>query len=338
MLEKATIPDEDIIACLQGQFSLPVSRLNFLPIGADYNTFVYQAFTGNADSYFVKLRRGDFDTMSVIVPRILQEQGISQIIAPLTTETKQLFATINGFTIIVYPYIAGRNGYETELTDEHWRVFGKTLKQIHTAEFPPEIVAPLKPETFTSRWRDAVKAYQQTFQQTTFADSIVIELAHLMNQHQAIIGELVHRAEALATKLSAQTEGWVMCHADIHAGNILIDEHDKLYIVDWDTLIFAPKERDLMYAGGGQFRKTRTPNEEETLFYVGYGEVAVNPQGIAYYRYERIVQDIFEYCKHILATTESHDSRAQSLRYLRSQFQPNDVIDIAFQQDRNTRW
>ncbi len=31
----------------------------------------------------------------------------------------------------------------------------------------------------------------------------------------------------------------------------MIDKEEALYIVDWDTLIFAPKERELMFIGAG---------------------------------------------------------------------------------------
>ena len=45
-----------------------------------------------------------------------------------------------------------------------------------------------------------------------------------------------------------------MCHKDIHGGNILIRTDGQppvLYILDWDDPILAPKERDLMFIGGG---------------------------------------------------------------------------------------
>jgi spectinomycin phosphotransferase len=35
------------------------------------------------------------------------------------------------------------------------------------------------------------------------------------------------------------------------AGTLIVDKENALYIVDWDTLIFAPVERDLMFIGAG---------------------------------------------------------------------------------------
>jgi len=66
---------------------------------------------------------------------------------------------------------------------------------------------------------------------------------------------------------------FILCHADIHAWNLLIDVNGRLYIVDWDTLIFAPKERDLMFVGAGLGGNGHSLQEEETLFYQGYGSI-----------------------------------------------------------------
>ncbi len=68
----------------------------------------------------------------------------------------------------------------------------------------------------------------------------------------------------------------------MHAGNVHMSISGDLYVVDWDTMIMAPKERDLMYLGGGQFMNRHTPEEEERLFYEGYDETEVDPVGIAY--------------------------------------------------------
>jgi spectinomycin phosphotransferase len=128
-----------------------------------------------------------------------------------------------------------------------------------------------------------------------------------------------------------------LCHSDIHAGNILIDASDAFYIVDWDNPILAPKERDLMYVGGGQMGAWHTPQEEETLFYRGYGRTQIDPTALAYYRYERIIADIAVYCEQIFLTNEGGRDREQSLQYLASNFVPNGVLEIAYKADQTLR-
>ena len=84
MLEKPDLQDERIAACLQDAYGLRVVQVTFLPLGADPNTAVYRAVADDGTPYFVKLRRGDFDEIAVTLPKFLSDQGIAQIIAPLT--------------------------------------------------------------------------------------------------------------------------------------------------------------------------------------------------------------------------------------------------------------
>ncbi len=70
---------------------------------------------------------------------------------------------------------------------------------------------------------------------------------------------------------------FIPCHADIHTANLLVDPQGGLHIVDWDQPILAPQERDLMFVVGGH-------SPEEAAFFQGYGEVAIDPLALAYYR------------------------------------------------------
>ncbi|OIO87771.1 MAG: phosphotransferase [Anaerolineae bacterium CG2_30_64_16] len=337
MLEKPDLQDEKIIACLQDEYGLPLVQVAFLPLGVDQDAAVYRAVAENETPYFVKLRRGIFDETSVALPRFLSDQGIVPIIAPLATRTGQLWASLDAFKVILYPFVEGRNGYEVELSDRHWREFGKTLKSIHTVEAPPALFRRIQQETYSPQWREIITRFLARVEDDAYDDPVAARLAAFLKSKSAEILDLVGRADRLAQALQARTPASVLCHSDIHAGNILIDANDAFYIVDWDNPILAPKERDLMFIGGGQGFGGHTPQEEETLFYRGYGQTEISPVALAYYRYERIIQDIAIFCEQLLLTNEGGEDREQALRYLISNFLPNGTLEIAYQSDRTLR-
>jgi spectinomycin phosphotransferase len=155
------------------------------------------------------------------------------------------------------------------------------------------------------------------------------EVLELLQARRAVILDLVERTEQLAAALKAQVPAFVVCHSDLHAGNLHITGDGTLYIVDWDNPILAPKERDLMYAGAGLCGAGRRPQEEEALFYMGYGQTVVDTAALAYYRYERIIQDIAVYCEQLLLSGEGGEDRVPSLHYLASNFLPDGTIEIA---------
>jgi spectinomycin phosphotransferase len=300
-----------------------------MPLGLDANSAVYRARADDGAFYFVKLRRGVFDELSVTLPRLLNDAGISQAIRPLATKTGRLWSLLAESTLIAYPYIDGVDGYGVDFSERHWRDFGTALKQLHTTNAPSEIIERVQRETYSPTWRDAVTQWLKHSEKSIPADPIAAQLSALLDSKRAAISELIHRTNLLGAALQSEPLEFVLCHADMHAGNLLIDTNDRLYIVDWDSPILAPKERDLMFVGGGQGFRGHSPDEEVTLFNAGYGAVEVNQAALAYYRCERIVQDIEAFCREIFMTTGDGEDRRQALVYLKANFRPGGVLEIA---------
>jgi spectinomycin phosphotransferase len=333
MLEKPDIDDEKIITCVRVAYGLPISELTFLPLGADQNTAVYRAVTEDDTPYFLKLR-WNFDDISVKVPRFLYEQGITEIIVPLATQTGQLSAPLDDFNLILYLFVEGRNGYEVAMTDQQWVKLGAAFRKLHDAVLPSTLKGSLQRETYSPQWREAVKSYLARVQTDVFDDPISAKTADLLREQRDVLLDLVARTERIVAYLQDAADEFVLCHADIHAGNVLITA-DDFYIVDWDTAILAPQERDLMYVGAGLFGNWRTPEQEVELFYAGYGEmVDVNPVALAYYRYERIIQDIAAYCDEILQSDQGDEDREQGLQYLSYNFVPNGMLEMAYRSEK----
>ena len=110
-----------------------------------------------------------------------------------------------------------------------------------------------------------------------------------------------------------------MCHTDIHGGNILITNEDQFYIVDWDIPLLAPKERDLMFIGGG-IDDIWKSKRDEAIFYEGYGKMDIDFTVMAYYRYERVIEDLAAYAEQLLSTDEGGADREEAYRRFTDNF------------------
>jgi spectinomycin phosphotransferase len=335
MLEKPAISFREVVSCLQVEYGLKDPQIVFLTLGADQNTAVYRAVTAEGFQYFVKLRRGHFNKTSVTLPGYLSKMGLRQIIAPLKTRTGKLWANLADFKIILYPFIEGQNGYQVDLSDQHWIEFGQAVKCIQSSILPDAMAAAIKQETYSPRTRETVRMILNRIDHTIYTDTVSIKLAAFLKSKRGEILELIDHAECCAHKFHTKPPINVLCHSDLHAGNILIDGNGRLYIVDWDDPIFAPKERDLMFVGGGQGFRGHTSREEEKLFYQGYGQASINEVALAYYRYERIILDIAAFCEQILSSDKIGEDQEQSFQYLTSNFLPGNTIDIANQSDKS---
>jgi spectinomycin phosphotransferase len=300
MLEK-----QILIKCLKIDYGIEAASVTLLPIGADIHAAVYRVEAVDGTPYFVKLKQGDF---SAAIIELLQRVGIQQIILPIRTVHGKATQPIEDCTLVVYPFITGHDGFSRTLTDEQWMELGKALRQVHAVAVPSSI--PIRKEIYSPKWRDAVR-------------SLYGSDAQFMQENMPAIQRLVERAELLSEKLQSEAPLCVLCHSDIHAGNVLLEENGALYIVDWDEPILAPKERDLMFIGGGVGNVWNNPHEE-ALFYQGYGKTDVDRTILAYYRNERIVEDIAVYAHELLLK-----DNPKMLRHFLDMFEPRGVVEIA---------
>ncbi|MDQ3701162.1 MAG: aminoglycoside phosphotransferase family protein [Chloroflexota bacterium] len=327
MLEKPDLPDEALAAALRTEYALRVVEIAFLPLGADWNTAVYRVVAdagGDERGYFLKLRSGAFDDTGVVVPRLLHEQGVGQVIPPIQAVSGRLWTRVDRFALVLYPFVEGDNGYTRALSEPQWRRLGEALRRIHATRLPEPIAARIPRDTFAPTWRTALRRYQERSERERFADPVAVELATLLRAERERIRELIRRTDELAATLNAATPLVTLCHGDWHPGNALLGADGSLHVVDWDTLVFAPRERDLSLIGA-----TWGGVREAELFYRGYGPIEPDRAALAYYRYHRIVEDIAVDCAELLDTSNGGASRAQMLGMLARALRPGGALDVA---------
>lgn len=330
MLTPPSLAPETIFATVRDAYGLGVRQATFLPLGADINAAVYRIEADDGASYFLKLKRGEFDEIAVTIPAFLHGLGIRQVMAPLPTTAQQLWTSGHGFRWILYPYFEGHNGYHVTLSDAQWIAFGQCLRGAHDAELSPELAQRVPREDYSPRWRDLVTAFDQHVESGMYGDSTAAALAAFWMTRRDDIRAMVARADELASALRKSSGALVLCHADMHPGNVLVGADDALAIVDWDNPIFAPKEHDLMCIGGGMGFVVEGARED-ALFYQGYGATRLDPVALAYYRYERIIADVAAYGEQIFGEQGSEEDRREGLRQLMGQFLPDEVVAVAHQ-------
>jgi spectinomycin phosphotransferase len=328
MIEKPNVTDEQIISAAQENYSIPITGVEFLPLGLDSSAWAYRV-EAEDDTYFLKLRKEIPNPAGMLIPRFLREQGIEQAMAPLSTKNGETWATMDSFYFILYPFITGERVMEVGMSDAHWAEFGSVLKRLHTTKLAPELVSQIRHETFIPKQLEFAKGLQAQVKTHIFDDPFQKELAAFWLENYGTIANILERMEVLAKRMRETNLEFVLCHADIHTGNVLLTEDDKIFIVDWDETVLAPKERDLLFVIGSIFNDT-SEGRWEQQFFQGYGETEVDALALAYYRYDWCVEDIGSFAEDVFGRENTGEAtKANSIWWFKSLFTEGNSVETA---------
>lgn len=319
-----------IPSSLQAEYGLTIQSLSFLPIGNDAHSFVYQAVANDGQSYFVKLRtRQGFNEPSVQVPFFLAERNIPHIITPLASVSQRPWVDLGDYCLTVYPFIDAQTATDAGLSDAQWTALGQTLRQIHDVTPTPQIERILSREAFIPWRREVLTQLESLINNPDLIDPAQRALQVYWHAHQPEIRLLINRSDTLAEQLRQAHMPLALCHADIHTWNVLVDTDKHMWIVDWDEVRLAPKERDLMFVMQGIGRGL-VSDHQTNCFLHGYGHTEIHPTALTYYRYAWAVQEMGAYAEDVFfAQTLSAAARQDSVAQFISIFAPGNIAEIA---------
>ncbi len=329
----ADLSDETLRACLRAHYGLAVNDLTFLPIGHDSSAWVYRARTADDGEYFLKVRTRVTNEPGLLVPRYLRDHGITRVVAPLPTGEGALWTTVAHYALILYPFVAGTTAMERGMSERQWIDYGAILAQIHATAPAADLARMMRRETFTPVGARAIEDVDQRIRAQSYDHPAAHELAPFWRSRQGDIHTLLQRADDLGRRLARKEPSFVLCHADIHTNNVMLDADGHVWIVDWDETVLAPRERDLMFVVGGIIGGLVGSRQEE-LFFQGYGETSVDPLALAYYRYARAVEDIGDYGEEVFLRPDlGPGAKRAAVEGFMSLFTPGSIVSLAFASD-----
>jgi spectinomycin phosphotransferase len=282
MREPPNISEDRLQACLLDEYNLSTMSLEFLPRGLDFKAGVFRVVSKHGVPYLLKVTSRPLYEPGFRVPRYLWDQGITSVIAPIPTKSHTLWTKLEDWTLIVYPFVDGDTSW-TGMTNEQWKVVGNIFKRIHNIRLKPESFSSLRKETFDPteyiQWIRDFESQHLLIRQGK--NEIELALRDSWAKNQSTIHTAVTYLEKLAAVLQSQTFQYVICHADLHPANLIRDDAN-VFVIDWDEVMLAPKERDFIFI--------REPQAD--AFWEGYGKPEIHWLLLSYYLWERIIQDV----------------------------------------------
>lgn len=323
MLERAPIDDSAIINVLEEQYGLVIKSLEFLPVGAA--GWSYRAEIAAQGRWFVKLRQGKVYPPAVEIPVTLRQHLKTELLLPaLPTRQGDLWAEKASFYLAVYPYLPGHNAMDVPLDNKNWQKIGAFFAGLHSAGKIPRLSDFLKVEKFNS---DCQQIAPEVLNEALYKnhEGVALVLEKFIREKAAEIARIIERTRQLGQTLREKQPEMVLCHGDPNTSNIFVTETGDLYVLDWDEVMLAPPERDLMFF------------ENEKNFWQGYdptGQVKPDRTILAYYRYEWVVQELADFGEQVFWGDLALPTKEYALQKFCRLFEPGDIVEEAYQAEK----
>lgn len=299
-MEWIPVDDQQIMSCLALEYGLRDAHLTFLPISYAGETWVFHAETARG-VFFLKLKRRLHEA-GVAVSKLLLELGIP-VITPIQAKNKQLWARLEDFSLLVFPFVEGHPIDPTTLDDSSWRTLGAIMRGVHNAPVPQALLGSLNKELFSPYGQESFSKIESTLASGIHTLSPVQrEFADLWMKSQGLVEGYFALVQEKGQEAFLSSPSWCLCHGDLQPGNILQSGPNKLLLIDWDCPVWAPPERDLMFIDA-QYR---------SRFEAGYGRIETNKHVADYLSANWLLQEILDYAERILFSAYVDDKERRS--------------------------
>ncbi len=174
-----------------------------------------------------------------------REAGLSFVVAPIRTCAGPVARLLGGYALALYPHVEGRSGdFGDSLPPAEAIELVGMLTSLHAVSGPSAAV-DVRVEAFELPGREVLEA---ALGELDVAESwpgpYGENLQRLLGRHLDDVCHLLREHDRLVATVGPQTDRLVLTHGEPHPGN-LIRTAEGLMLVDWETALLAPPERDL---------------------------------------------------------------------------------------------
>lgn len=174
----------------------------------------------------------------------LKELGRTFVVAPVPARDGEPLARVSSqFAVAVYPFVEGQSFEWAEFSSpEHRMALLDLVAATHTA--PPAARRRALADDFLVPHRDELEAACHPGGGAPGQGPFARPAARLIQQHAAPLRRLLARYDHLVGAARAQPSPRVLTHGEPHPGNTMLTPGGWV-LIDWDTALAAPPERDL---------------------------------------------------------------------------------------------
>jgi spectinomycin phosphotransferase len=336
--DRSGVLDAQVFEWLEADFDLRAVEAVLVEGGVDREATLWRVRDVTGRDLAVKWTSGG-TVASLAISRALAHAGVDGILAPLPASDGRSWSDRGGRRLVVLPWVHAPVALDAELEERHWVALGRLLAGVHAlpATATTDLPSSDRPHR---RLRDAVAALHRDLDEALDLGSppdasddpvaLVLDEAPML---QVVVDALLSGADHLhaAGVWSGNGTPHVVCHADPHLGNVLVDDEDGVWLLDWDDAVIGPREQDLLFVlDGGVLACAPVTAAQTEAFFTGYGPVEIDRHALADHRSLRALEDLVDFGLEVLAPDRHpRPTREAAYRYLRGNLAAGGVTEAA---------
>ena len=248
------LSDDAVATALWEGWMIQVDEITYAPLG--FGSHHWQAVAGSA-RWFVTVDDLEFcrldgdDTRSAVHDRLvaalstaqsLRTGGYDFVVAPVSSESRQIVEAIDDrYVLAVYPYVEGATGSFGRFDNRTDRLdVVDRLLEIHSAG--SRVLA--RTDDLSIPWRDGLIAAIREISDDWSSGPFGEPTRELLQRHAGPLQDVLVAYDQLVAVVRSRDEPVVITHGEPHSGNVIMTPEGPM-LIDWDTTLLAPPERDL---------------------------------------------------------------------------------------------
>jgi hypothetical protein len=246
----ADLADVDVMAALLAHWDWPAVTLEYVALGMGTHHWVATDALGARRFVDVDVLADASESPELALVRRRQAFESSRalyvvadlrfVVPPIgSTADEVIVALTERYAMTVFPWVDARSG-----SGERTRELATMLQQLHASTGVVATIAGA--ETFAVPRREVLDRALRELDRRWTGGPFSEPAREALTQVAADVEALLVVYDARVTRAGGPTDRWVVTHGEPHDAN-LIESPDGLVLVDWDTLLIAPPERDLWW-------------------------------------------------------------------------------------------